>query len=72
MSTHQPLSPAHETTTTLTDGPGDASDVIAIAWPTGRPIRSYTIDELAAGVDLYTRVMKTRAARAAQRGDRDA
>ncbi|MCY1144028.1 hypothetical protein OWR29_39045 [Actinoplanes sp. Pm04-4] len=32
-------------------GPGR----VAIAWPTGRPVPPYTAEDLAAGVDLYTR-----------------
>ncbi|GAA2349911.1 hypothetical protein [Dactylosporangium salmoneum] len=32
--------------------------VVAVAWPTGRPIYAYTVDELAEGVDLYTRWLK--------------
>jgi hypothetical protein len=39
-------------------GPGRAG----IAYPTGRPVRPYTREELAGGVDLYTRAMKARAA----------
>lgn len=38
-------------------GPGRTG----IAFPTGRPVRPYTRDELAGGVDLYTRAMKARA-----------
>ncbi|NMO57782.1 hypothetical protein HH310_42300 [Actinoplanes sp. TBRC 11911] len=37
-------------------GPGR----VGIAYPTGRIIRPYTPDELAEGVDLYTRALKTR------------
>ncbi|MDG4795384.1 hypothetical protein [Micromonospora sp. WMMD1082] len=72
MRTHQPPSPAHEKTTTLSDGPDEAPDIIAVAWPTGRPIRSYTIEELAEGVDLYTRAMKTGVTRAVGQEARDA
>jgi hypothetical protein len=32
--------------------------IIALAWPTGRPIYPYTVEEIAAGVDLYTRRLK--------------
>jgi hypothetical protein len=35
-------------------GPG----VVAIAWPTGRLIYPYTPEELALGVDVYTRALK--------------
>jgi len=45
----------------------DRRRVIAFAWPTGRPIYSYTVDELAEGVDLYTRALKARL----RRGGRD-
>ncbi|ROO52771.1 hypothetical protein EDC02_7712 [Micromonospora sp. Llam0] len=71
MTTHQPPSSAYETTK-RSDIPEETFDVIAIAWPTGRPIRSYSVDELAEGVDLYTRAMKARAADVVERGDRDA
>ncbi len=40
---------------------GDARTVVAIAWPTGRPIYAYTAKELADGVDVYTKAMKARA-----------
>ncbi|GIH05684.1 hypothetical protein Rhe02_37510 [Rhizocola hellebori] len=43
--------------------------IVALAWPTGRPIYPYTADEIAAGVDLYTRRLK---AEAAEAGDPDA
>lgn len=39
---------------------GDARIVVAIAWPTGRPIYAYTAEELADGVDVYTNAMKAR------------
>lgn len=35
-------------------GPGR----VGIAWPTGRPVRPYTPEELAAGVDPYTRLVR--------------
>ncbi|MEH1166446.1 hypothetical protein V6V47_13760 [Micromonospora sp. CPCC 205539] len=41
---------------------GDTSTLVAIAWPTGRPINRYTATEIADGVDLYTQAMKARAA----------
>lgn len=48
----------------------DDRTVVAVAWPTGRPIYAYTPEELAAGVDLYTRHLKTR--HRPERGERDA
>jgi hypothetical protein len=39
---------------------GNARIVVAIAWPTGRPIYAYTAKELADGVDVYTKAMKAR------------
>jgi hypothetical protein len=59
----------------VTDRPDpalDASTVVAIAWPTGRPIYRYTVEEIAEGVDLYTRAMKARAAGAERQGGDDA
>jgi hypothetical protein len=63
---------ADDEVTDPTDTPRGMSPVVAIAWPTGRPIYQYTADEIAEGVDVYTRVMKARAADTAQRGDGDA
>lgn len=37
-------------------GPG----VVGVAYPTGRSIRPYTRDEIAAGVDVYTRSLRNR------------
>jgi hypothetical protein len=37
---------------------GAAPGIVAVAWPTGRLIYPYTPDELASGVDLYTRALK--------------
>ena len=34
--------------------------VVAVAWPTGRPVYAYTVAELTDGVDLYTRSLKAR------------
>ena len=48
----------------------DDRTVISVAWPTGRPIYAYTVEELADGVDLYTRHLK--AQRHRERGERDA
>lgn len=45
------------------DGSRSAQGVVAVAWPTGRPIYPYTVDELAEGVDLYTRAVKAAARR---------
>jgi len=42
---------------------GAAPGRVAIADPTGRPIRPYTPAELAAGVDIYTRAIKRRVRR---------
>ncbi|WP_203706103.1 conjugal transfer protein TrbL family protein [Asanoa iriomotensis] len=39
-------------------GPG----VVGTAYPTGRPVKPYTADELAEGVDVYTRRLKSRGA----------
>lgn len=54
------------------DAPDETSTVVAVAWPTGRPIHRYTAAELAEGVDLYTRAMKARAAGVTHRGEHDA
>jgi hypothetical protein len=64
MSTNTTSSPA-------TEQARDRRTVVAIAWPTGRPIYPYTVEELANGVDLYTRYLKARRERY-QRGERDA
>jgi hypothetical protein len=65
----------HTTTPTATTTPTTAAvrddrTVVAVAWPTGRPIYAYTLEELAEGVDLYTRHLK--AARRGRAGERDA
>jgi hypothetical protein len=49
----------------------DRREVIALAWPTGRPIRRYTAAELAEGVDVYTRALKARRAATDYRGGTD-
>lgn len=41
---------------------GAGSGRTGTAYPTGRPVRPYTRDELAGGVDLYTRALTARAA----------
>jgi hypothetical protein len=61
------------TTTAATTATADVRDdrtVVAVAWPTGRPIYAYTPEELAEGVDLYTRHLKAR--RRPERGEWDA
>ena len=55
----------------LFDVPDEAC-IIAIAWPTGRPVYRYSAAELADGVDLYTRAMKARAASTGPAGGDDA
>ena len=40
---------------------------VTLSRPTGRPIYPYTVEEIAAGVDLYTRRLK--ASRATEAGD---
>jgi hypothetical protein len=62
------------TNTTSSPATGEVRDdraVVAIAWPTGRPIYAYTPEELADGVDCYTRHLKGRRERG-ERGERDA
>jgi hypothetical protein len=60
---------SHTTTVSTTAEVRDDRTVVAVAWPTGRPIYAYTREELAEGVDLYTRCLK---ARHRERGERDA
>lgn len=55
-----------------TDPVSGDSTVVAFAWPTGRPIYPYTLEELAVGVDLYTRAMKARTGAATGPGGDDA
>jgi hypothetical protein len=43
---------------TLPRPAGAAPGVVAVAWPTGRLIHPYTPEELALGVDVYTRALK--------------
>ncbi|MFI6078900.1 hypothetical protein ACIA5C_46075 [Actinoplanes sp. NPDC051343] len=45
-------------------GPG----VVGTAYPSGRPVRPYTRDEIAGGVDVYTQSLRRRAAAPAGRG----
>jgi hypothetical protein len=68
---HRTSRPEDEVTE-LSDAPHDTCTLVAFAWPTGRPIYRYTADELAEGVDLYTRAMKARAADAQRQGGHDA
>ncbi|MGI5213300.1 hypothetical protein [Plantactinospora sp. CA-290183] len=49
-----------------------SAEIVAIAWPTRRPIYAYTPEEIAEGVDVYTRAMKARAAGARTAGGDDA
>ena len=60
---------ANTTTSPATEQVRDRRTVVAIAWPTGRPIYPYTPQELADGVDLYTRHLKARRERD-ERGER--
>ncbi|MDT5042535.1 MAG: hypothetical protein QOE51_3520 [Actinoplanes sp.] len=60
---------SHTSTTSATAQVCEDRTVVAHAWPTGRPIYAYTPQELADGVDLYTRLLK---ARRRERGERDA
>jgi hypothetical protein len=45
---------------TLPPPRGAGQGRVGIAWPTGRPVWPYTPEELAAGVDLYTRTIPRR------------
>jgi hypothetical protein len=58
-------------TRTLPRPAGAAPGVVAVAWPTGRRIYPYTPEELAGGVDVYTRALKTAANSAAAGADRE-
>jgi len=53
--------PAPADTATDTDA---GRTLVAVAWPTGRPIYAYTAEEIADGVDVYTRRLKAAAAEA--------
>jgi hypothetical protein len=44
--------------------------LVAVAWPTGRAIYAYTAEELADGVDVYTRRLKAAARGAGEAGAR--
>ncbi|RQX12697.1 hypothetical protein DDE19_27945 [Micromonospora ureilytica] len=56
----------------ITDPYPAPSAIVAVAWPTGRPIHRYTAAEIADGVDLYTQAMKARAAGTGHQGSDDA
>ena len=67
---HQSV-PATDQNTQRCDSPRRTRRPVAVAWPTGRPIYPYTVDELAEGVDVYPRAMKARAAASTKGGRRD-
>ncbi|QGN48011.1 hypothetical protein GKC29_14930 [Micromonospora sp. WMMC415] len=71
MTADRHTSRLHDEVTELFDAAHETSTIVAIAWPTGRPIHPYTAAEIADGVDLYTRAMNARAA-GTTRGDDDA
>ena len=48
--------PAYASTESATAAP--SAEFIAVVWPTGRLIYPYTPQEIAAGVDVYTRALK--------------
>jgi hypothetical protein len=58
------------TTAPATAGTHTGRTIVAVAWPTGRPIYAHTLEEIADGVDLYTRRLK--ADRRAKAGEQDA
>ena len=58
----------HRTTAVATTT-GAGRGRVGVAYPTGGPVRPYTKDELAAGVDLYTRAMKARAGASSQKAN---
>ena len=62
--------PTPAITSPATDDVRDDRTLVAVAWPTGRPIYTYTPQELADGVDVYTRRLK--AGRHPKPGERDA
>jgi hypothetical protein len=57
-----------ETTAKTVSSTADGRLVVAIAWPTSRPIYAYTVEQIAEGVDVYTRRLKARH----RAGERDA
>ncbi|MEV1321240.1 hypothetical protein AB0J14_34780 [Micromonospora arborensis] len=71
MTTTCPASRPHAEATDTTPT-CDTSTIVAIAWPTGRPIHRYTAAEIADGVDLYTQAMKARTAGTIGQGNHDA
>ncbi|GAA3388062.1 hypothetical protein [Cryptosporangium minutisporangium] len=54
---------ASEVATTGPTGRQPAAGIVAVAWPTGRAIYSYTREQITAGVDVYTRALKAAARR---------
>ena len=62
-----PITPPPSTRSTSVD-----RAIVAVAWPTGRPIYAYTIDEIAAGVDVYTQRLKAKAKAMKKAGGRRA
>jgi hypothetical protein len=59
-----------DTNPPVTAGTHTCRKIVAIAWPTGRPVYAYTPEEIADGVDLYTRRLK--AGRGPKAGEHDA
>jgi hypothetical protein len=59
-----------DTTPPATAGTHAGRKIVAVAWPTGRPVYAHTLEEIADGVDLYTRRLK--AGRRAKAGGQDA
>jgi hypothetical protein len=59
-----------DTTPPATADTDTGRTIVALAWPTGRPIYAYTLDEIADGVDLYSRRLK--ADRRAKAGEQHA
>jgi len=59
-----------DTTPPVTTGIHTGRKIVAVAWPTGRPVYAYTLQEIADGVDLYTRRLK--AGRGPKTGEQDA
>jgi hypothetical protein len=56
--TTRPAAPARPRPAPSGSGPGR----VGVAYPSGRPVRPYSREELATGVDAYTRAMKARRA----------
>lgn len=49
---------------------GAGPEVVGTAYPTGRPVKAYTREEIAGGVDVYTQSLRRRAAVTPSRGTR--